>query len=48
VTATLTSHPLSAKLDTMHVTDSTNVWLAGVVASGSGILFISPLRTTGL
>jgi hypothetical protein len=45
VTATTASHPLTAKLDIMLVTDRTNVWIAGIVSSGTGSLFISQLNT---
>lgn len=45
-TATTSSHPLTAKLDTLHSTDNQNIWLAGVVAAGTGTLFISQVRTT--
>jgi len=48
VVATTSSHPLTAKLDVMHVTDATNIWLAGIVAAGTGILFLSPIRTGGV
>lgn len=46
VTATTASHPLTAGLDIIMVTDRTNVWVAGIVASGTGTLFISQLNTT--
>lgn len=45
VSATTASHPLAAKLDIMMVTDRVNVWIAGIVAVGTGTLFISQLNT---
>ena len=44
VAATLSSHPITAGLDILHVTDAYNVYLAGIVALGSGTLFISQLN----
>ena len=46
VAATTSSHPLTQKLDTLHVTDNQNIWLAAIVASGSAVLYISQVRTT--
>ena len=46
VTASVSSHPLTAGLDTLHVTDDVSVWVAGIVASGTGVLMISELDTT--
>lgn len=43
VTATTSSHPLTGKLDVLHYTDDTNVWLAGVVSTGTGVLYISEI-----
>jgi len=43
ITATISSHPLKAGIDALHATDATNVFLAGIVASGTGVLFISEL-----
>ena len=43
VAATTNSHPLTAGLDTLHRTDEVNLWLAGIVAAGSGVLFISQI-----
>ena len=41
VTATVNSHPITGKLDYLHSTDGTNVWLAAIAAVGSGTLYIS-------
>jgi hypothetical protein len=43
VTAATTDHPLKAGLDVMCYTDDTNLFLAGVVSSGTGTLFISEI-----
>lgn len=42
-TATTSSHPLQAGLDILIYTGVTNNWLAGVVGSGTGVLFISAI-----
>src|SRR5437879_2546825 len=47
VSATTTDHPLWAKIDTLHYTDTDNFWIAGIVASGTGVLFISELDVSG-
>lgn len=41
VTASTSSHPITAKLDYLHFTDDSNVWLAGIVSTGTGVLYIS-------
>ena len=41
VSATTQSNPLTAKIDTLHTTDGTNVFLAGIVSLGTGTLFLS-------
>jgi len=46
--ATLNSHPASAKLDYLHYTDDTNTTLAAIVSSGTGVLFISEIDTQGV
>lgn len=43
VTATTNSHPLKAGLDVLHLTDRLNLFIAGIVASGTGILYISEI-----
>lgn len=43
VVASTSSHPLTAKLDVLLYTLSTQSYLAAVVASGTGVLFISRL-----
>jgi hypothetical protein len=43
VVATTTEHPLTAKYDPLHDTDNTNFWVAGIVSSGTGIIFFSEL-----
>jgi hypothetical protein len=45
VTATTSSHPLQAGLDALAFTDKDNIWLAAVVPSGTGALYISQLDT---
>ena len=42
--ATTSSHPLTAGLDALCATDATNIWIAGVVASGTGTLYISEVE----
>ena len=44
VTANTGSHPLTAKLDIMMVTDRVNVWIAATVGGGTGTLYISQLN----
>ena len=43
VAASTSSHPLRAGLDVLILTDNTNYWIAGVVATGTGVLYISQL-----
>jgi len=45
VTATGNSHPLWGGLDALHGTDGTNIWLAAVVPTGTGTLYISEIDT---
>lgn len=44
ITATTTSHPLTGGLDILHVTDAYNLFMAAIVASGTGVLYISQLN----
>ena len=46
VAATTSSHPLTAGLDALCSTDATNIFIAGVVASGTGTLYISEVETS--
>ena len=48
VTATTVSNPLTAKLDVLHYTDDTNLYIAGIVSSGTGTLFISEFDPTNI
>jgi len=41
VVATTSSHPISAKIPELHITDNTNFYLAGIVSTGTGTLFAS-------
>ena len=43
VTAALTDHPVAADAEIQHVTEGSNLFLAGIVSSGSGTLFISEI-----
>jgi hypothetical protein len=43
VAATTNSHPLKAGLDILHLTDKSNLFIAGIVASGTGVLYISEI-----
>lgn len=42
MTASSSSHPITGKVDYLHCTDATNVWLAAI-ASNSGTLYISQI-----
>lgn len=44
VVATTTSNPLTGTLDVLHRTDKANVFMAGIVSSGSGTLFASEIE----
>ena len=44
VAATTSSNPLTAGLDALHATDAVNFFIAGVVASGTGVLYISEIE----
>lgn len=47
VVATSSEHPLTAKLDTLLLTGGRNTgtdWIAGIVSSGTGVLFLSELE----
>ncbi len=44
VAASLSSHPLTAGMDILHLTDSRNIWLAAIVSTGSGVLYISQIN----
>jgi len=44
VTAATTDHPLKAGLDIMCHTDEDNLYIAGIVSSGTGTLFISEIQ----
>ena len=46
--ATTASHPLTGKTDTLHYTNSTIVWLAALVSTGTGVLYISQIIPSGL
>ena len=48
VTATTSDHPLTAKLDVLHYTDDTNIFIAGIVSSGTGTLFLSEVDPSGV
>lgn len=41
VAATTSSHPLKAGLDVLLYIDPLNTWVAGIVSSGTGTLFLS-------
>ncbi len=43
VAATTNSHPITAKLDYLHFTDDANIWLAGIVSTGTGVLYLSEI-----
>lgn len=43
VTAATTDHPLKAGLDVMCYTDDTNHFIAGIVSSATGTLFVSEI-----
>lgn len=43
VSANTSSHPIKAGLDTLHLTDGDNLYIAGIVASGTGVLYISQI-----
>ena len=48
VAATVNSHPLTQGLDILLVTDNVNYWLAGIVSTGTGALFISQIDARSL
>jgi hypothetical protein len=41
ISASTASHPIKAGLDTLHITDQTNLYIAGVVATGTGVMYLS-------
>lgn len=43
--ASTSSNPITAKLDTLHVTDGENIYLSGIVSSGTGTMFVSEVET---
>ena len=43
VTATLSSQPLIAGIVVLHRTDTTNLYIAGIVSSGTPILYVSEI-----
>ena len=45
VAATTNSHPMTAKLDYLHYSDATNIWLAVIQSSNPGTLYISQFAT---
>ena len=45
VTATSNSHPLWGGLDALHATDDANVWIAAIVPTATGVLYISEIDT---
>jgi hypothetical protein len=45
VTASTSSNPLTAGIDTLHWTGLNAQWMAGIVASGTGVLYASLLST---
>ncbi len=44
-TASLLSHPLTAGLDTLHYTGTNLFWIAGIVSTGSGVLYCSVITS---
>jgi hypothetical protein len=46
-TASTSSHPLKAGIDTLHYVNSTETSLAAIVATGTGVLYVSELDTQG-
>lgn len=43
ITANTSSHPLKAGLDTLHLCDPANPYIAAIVPTGTGVLYVSEI-----